>query len=427
MKLSRAKVRLKIKKKGVFFVFQSFYITFAHGITYVKKTIKMKISKFFSVAVFTVAALTLTSCNNKKFHVNGTISDAKDSVLYFENMSLNGPVVVDSVKLAEDGSFSFDGKASEAPEFYRLRIAGQIINVAIDSTETVKFKASYPTMTSQYEVEGSEENNKVKELALLQLGLQAQVNAIAQNPQLGVKEVQDSVIKVLTAYKNNIKRNYIFKEPMKAYSYFALFQTFTLGNMQSLIFNPRSNKDDIKVFAAVATSWDTFYPGAERGKNLHNIAIEGMKDIRIVQAEQNQQIDASKVKTSGIIDIALADNKGQVRRLSDLAGKVVLLDFHAFGTKQSTQRIMMMRELYNKYHAAGFEIYQVAVDPDEHFWKTQTAALPWISVRADENSQALTLYNVQSIPTFFLITKENVLYKRDVQIKNLDAEIKALL
>ena len=392
-----------------------------------KKTIKMKISKFFSVAVFTVAALSLTSCNNKKFHVNGTISDAKDSVLYFENMSLNGPVVVDSVKLAEDGSFDFSGKATEAPEFYRLRIAGQIINVAIDSTETVKFKASYPTMTSQYEVEGSEENSKIKELALLQLGLQGQVNAIAQNPQLGVNEVQDSVIKVLTAYKNNIKRNYIFKEPMKAYSYFALFQTFTLGNMQSLVFNPRSNKDDIKVFAAVATSWDTFYPGAERGKNLHNIAIEGMKDIRIVQAERNQQIDASKVSTSGIIDIALADNKGQVRRLSDLKGKVVLLDFHAFGTKQSTQRIMMMRELYNKYHAAGFEIYQVAVDPDEHFWKTQTAALPWISVRANEDSQVLSLYNVQSIPTFFLITKDNVLYKRDVQIKDVDAEIKALL
>ncbi len=392
-----------------------------------KKTIKMKISKFFSVAVFTVAALSLTSCNNKKFHVNGTISDAKDSVLYFENMSLNGPVVVDSVKLAEDGSFDFSGKATEAPEFYRLRIAGQIINVAIDSTETVKFKASYPTMTSQYEVEGSEENSKIKELALLQLGLQGQVNAIAQNPQLGVNEVQDSVIKVLTAYKENVKRNYIFKEPMKAYSYFALFQTFTLGNMQSLVFNPRSNKDDIKVFAAVATSWDTFYPGAERGKNLHNIAIEGMKDIRIVQAERNQQIDASKVSTSGIIDIALADNKGQVRRLSDLKGKVVLLDFHAFGTKQSTQRIMMMRSLYNKYHAAGFEIYQVAVDPDEHFWKTQTAALPWISVRANEDSQTLSLYNVQSIPTFFLITKDNVLYKRDVQIKDVDAEIKALL
>ena len=28
---------------------------------------------------------------------------------------------------------------------------------------------------------------------------------------------------------------------------------------------------------AFGTSWDTYYPGAERGKNLHNIAIEGMK------------------------------------------------------------------------------------------------------------------------------------------------------
>ena len=39
-----------------------------------------------------------------------------------------------------------------------------------------------------------------------------------------------------------------------------------------------------------------------------------------------------------------------------------------------TKRIMMLRELYNKYHAAGLEIYQVSVDPDEHFWKTSTAA-----------------------------------------------------
>ena len=90
---------------------------------------------------------------------------------------------------------------------------------------------------------------------------------------------------------------------------------------------------------------------------------------------------------------------------------------------------MMLRELYNKYHAQGFEIYQVSVDPDEHFWKTQTAAIPWISVRDENgtNSQILAQYNVQSIPTFFIIGKDNVLKKRDAQIKDLDAEIKSLL
>ena len=145
--------------------------------------------------------------------------------------------------------------------------------------------------------------------------------------------------------------------------------------------------------------------------------------------QQQQQIDASKVSVTGIIDIALNDNKGNVRKLSDLKGKVVLLDFHMFSGEGSLKRIMMLRELYNKYHAQGFEIYQVSVDPDEHFWKTQTAAIPWISVRDEDgtNSQVLAQYNVQNIPTFFIIGKDNVLKKRDAQIKDLDAEIKSLL
>lgn len=390
----------------------------------------MKISNIFPAVVIALATLSITSCSNKKFHVNGEITDAKDSTLFLENMSLNGPQVIDSVRLSEDGAFHFDEKTADAPEFYRLRIAGQIINLSVDSTESIRVKASYPTMTSQYEVEGSANCAKIKELALLQLGLQSQINAVAASPQLGMDAAADSINRVLTAYKDRVKRDYIFKEPMKAYAYFALFQTFTWGSAQSLIFNPRSNKDDVKVFAAVATSWDVYYPKAERGKNLHNIAIEGMKNVRILQNQMAQsQIEASKVQVSNILDIALLDNKGHLQHLTALKGKVVLLDFHLFANKQSMQRIMTLRDLYNKYHAQGFEIYQVSVDPDEHFWKTQTAALPWICVR-DENgagSSNLVQYNVQGIPTFFLISKDNAIYKRDVQIKDLDAEIRSLL
>lgn len=379
-----------------------------------------------------VAALALTSCNNKKFHINGNITEAKDSMLYLENISLNGPVKIDSVKLGEDGAFDFQENAMDSitPEFYRLRIANQTINLSIDSTETVTVKAAYPQMSYKYEVEGSENCNTIKELSLKQMLLQSNINGIVKNPNIGVDSVDVIVTRMLNEYKQDIKTNYIFKAPMQASSYYALFQTIQLGNTNSLIFNPRNNKEDVKVFAAVATSWDTYYPGAERGKNLHNIAIEGMKDIRIIENQMAQQkIDASKVQVNGCIELALQDNKGQVRRLSDLKGKVVLLDFHAFASSESTKRIMMLRELYNKYHAAGLEIYQVSVDPDEHFWKTSTAALPWISVR-DENGiqgKSLTLYNVQSIPTFFLIDRNNTLQARDAQIKDIDAAIKNLL
>lgn len=383
---------------------------------------------FSSLCLCTLAlmAAMLTSCNNKKFHINGTVTEAKDSVLYLENMSLDGPVVVDSVKLDDKGAFSFSGKAPDAPEFYRLRIAGQIINLSVDSTETVDVKASYPSMATGYTVDGSAECATIRELALKQIDLQNRVIAVQNNPNLGYDLTRDSIGKLVAAYKEDIKRNYIYKAPMRASSYFALFQT--LGNM--LIFNPRENADDVKVFAAVATSWDTYHPDALRGKNLHNIAIEGMKNVRIMRNKMaSRNIDASKVNVSNIINISLLDNQGNRRSLTDLKGKVVMLDFHVFGSNGSTKRIMEMRELYNKYHDRGFEIYQVAFDPDEHFWKTQTAALPWISVRDPQGlqSQNLAAYNVSSIPTFFLIDRNNEVKKRDSQITDIDAEINALL
>ena len=384
--------------------------------------------RLFALAAVAAAMTGVTSCTEKKFHVEGNIADAKDSTLYLENMSLNGPVAIDSVKLGDDGAFSFGERTAEAPEFYRLRIAGQIVNLAIDSTETVRVKASYPTMTTQYEVEGSDDCSKIKELALKQIDLQNRIAQIVRAPQLGVEAVDDSVAKVVAAYKDDVKVHYIFKAPMRSYAYFALFQTITLGDAQTLIFNPRSSEDDVKVFAAVATSWDTYDPEAERGKNLHNIAIEGMKNVRILRSKMAQRIDPSKVSSTGIIDIALADNHGVTRRLSQLKGKVVMLDFHLFASQESPKRIMMLRDLYNKYHAQGFEIYQVSIDPDEHFWKTQTAALPWVSVRAGEDNQNVVAdYNVQQIPTFFLISRDNAVYKRDAQVKDLDAEIRSLL
>ena len=380
----------------------------------------------WKAAAIVVAALTIASCNDKKFTVEGQVANAKDSVLYFENVGLEGINTLDSIKLDEGGSFSFSEEAPATPEFYRLRIADQIINVSIDSTETVQFKAEYPGMASNYTVSGSDNCEKIKELTLMQMELQNRAIAIQRNPSLGVDEANDSIQRLINAHKEKVKSNYIYKEPMKAYSYFALFQA--IGNY--LIFNPRTNKDDIKAFAAVATSWDTYYPHAERGQNLHNIAIEGMKNQRIIAAQNAEfKVEASKVQEAGVLDIALLDNKGQERHLTDLKGKVVLLDFHIFALNDSPKRIIMLRELYNKYEAQGLEIYQVSLDPDEHFWKQQTAALPWISVRDADgvNSQRLMLYNIQAVPDFFLIDRGNNLVKRAAQIKDLEAEIQKLL
>ena len=377
---------------------------------------------FTWIAVAATALLGLTACQQSKFTVKGTIEGAQDSILYFENVSLEGLVTLDSVKLSSDGAFSFSQERPEAPEFYILRIADQIINVSIDSTETVTVHAQWPNIGSDYEVSGSDNCSRIRELALKQQELQRRFVALQFDRSMPRVASRDSLDHMLQAYKNDVVYNYIYKQPEQASSYFALFQA--IGPW--LIFDPRSNPDDVKAFAAVATSWDTFYPGALRGQNLHNIAIEGMNNTRIVAARQAQTIDQSKIVESGVLEISLADNHGQQQTLTSLRGQVVLLDFHSFTLKDSPQRILMLRDLYNKYHAQGLEIYQVSLDADEHFWRQMTQQLPWISVRDAEGENAVR-YNVQSVPEFFLIDRNNQLQKRSSQMKDLEAEIRSLL
>ena len=381
------------------------------------------ILKAIVASIFVVGITVLMSgCGKEMFHVEGAIGNAKDSILYFEHNGLTGFTTVDSVKLDAKGAFSFASDKVNNPEFYRLRIAGQIINIAIDSTETVKVDAKYPQMATDFSVNGSYENEKIKQLALKQINLQAQCQALySEQPQAADSLVQQ----LIQAYKYDVSHNYIFKEPMKAYSYFALFQYIVVNNEARLIFNPTVDPEDNKVFGAVATSWDTYFPNSERGQNLHNITIKGMRDNRIAAAnKQNIQIEAEE---TGVIDLPLRDNKGNMHHLTDLKGKVVLLNFHAFSLPDSPEYIMQMRELYDKYHAKGLEIYMVSLDENEHFWKESVATLPWINVYDNTGISEAYTSAATATPIIYLIDRSNTVVRNPAQIKNLPKEIEALL
>ena len=386
---------------------------------------KKNISNLFSLAATAVVVVCLIACGKGNFKVEGQITEANDSVLYLENMALDGPQKVDSTKLSADGSFAFSTDAPEgAPEFYRLRIADQIINFSVDSMETISVSASYPTMASHYDIKGNEDCAVIKQLAIMQQQLQAKAQQIVDDPNLSANGVRDSVMHVIEAYKDNVRNQFIYRDPRRASSYFALFQGIVVGNSYVMVFNPRNDVEDVKPFSAVATSWDLYYPNSLRGQNLHNIAIEAMKTKRIVDASnRGLMVDADKVSEATVVDIVLPDNKGVTRRLTDLKGKVVLLDFHIFAAEGSAARILALRELYNKYHDRGLEIYQVSLDDDDHFWKTQTAALPWISVRDMNGASSAYLYQAQGLPIDYIINRANEAVMGPRQIKNLESDI----
>jgi hypothetical protein len=103
-----------------------------------------------------------------------------------------------------------------------------------------------------------------------------------------------------------------------------------------------------------------------------------------------------------------------------------MLDFTLYGAERSAERTRLMRDLYDKYKDKGFEIYQVSLDDDTHFWKFSCENLPWICVH-ETHGDAVRDYRVDALPAFFLIDRSNTLYKRSSQMKDVEAEIRTLL
>ena len=375
-----------------------------------------------------MAALTMlaTACKDKgeQFEINGRIAEADGKTLYFEAVTLNGIEALDSTRLDEDGQFCFQGTRPFNPEFYRLRIDRQIVNLSVDSTETIHVEAELPDMGTDYEVEGSGSCQTLKEINNKLIALQQSIKDITNDKALTLGEQERLVHEKINLYKNEMKIHYIMENPASAPAYFALFQTVN----GSLIFNPISNPDDIKFVGAVATAWDANYPGTSRTENLHNIAIQGMKNTKRPTPVSLEDIDPGKISAAGIIDIELPDIHGKNRKLSDIRNKVVLLDFTAYSLPSSQERIMQMRGLYDKYSSLGFDIYQVSIDPDEHYWKTACEHLPWTCVYESrgEASGSLGSYLVRRLPTYFLIDRHGDLVARDEQIDDLEKTIRLL-
>ena len=104
----------------------------------------------------------------------------------------------------------------------------------------------------------------------------------------------------------------------------------------------------------------------------------------------------------------------------DLKGKVVLLSFCAYAQESSALSVLSLREIYEKYAPQGFEIYQIGMDENEHYWRMAVDNLPWICVH-DGNcewfaaangtvmfrSPVASTYGVQMLPTYFLINRDN--------------------
>lgn len=362
----------------------------------------------------------LVSCKqNNRFSVSGTIKDAEGEMLYIENTGLLKTTILDSVKLGSSGEFNFKSDRPAYPDFYRLRLNDKIIAFAIDSCENINIVAKVENFATEYSLTGSETSIQIQKLRKSVMNIQRKANALTSDLSAEERNIKISDIEKDIEVHKEMARKLILQNPRSAAAYFAIYQKVN----NTYLFSPYI-KTDKPYCAAVATSYNAYMPEYIRTKNLYSLVLDAIRTERSAKQKEEWNKVLAKEGT-GYIDIALEDKNKVTRKLSELEGKVILIDFSAYEGEQSVNYTFSLRELYNKYHKRGFEIYQVSLDRNKMLWEQSVANIPWICVRDENgpNTTYATSYNITSIPTTFLMNKQGNIIARSMEFEELGKEI----
>jgi cytochrome oxidase Cu insertion factor (SCO1/SenC/PrrC family) len=362
------------------------------------------------------------------FTVTGQITDLPNDSLYIylEHRDFSATVVLDSMKPAKDGAFTFKIPSPEYPDLYVLRLGNQSINLSVDSTETIRITATQKDFAAGYSVEGSDNSLHLKEVVMRRNKLQTDVDELKKqyfSQSISADEFQTKLSELEIDYKEFMKKLIVsnLKSPT---AYFALFQKIE----DALIFNPYQ-KEDSKMYSAVATAWDAFYKGTSRANYLRQFTLNAIKERRNAEHSSSlfDNLDAL-AKQTDYFNISLPDMNDKIVSLASLKGKVVLLDFTVYAAEYSPMHGRRIHTIYQHFRN-DMEVYQVSFDTDVHFWKNAASNLPWICVCDNEgtDSPLIGRYNIREFPTTYLFNRQGELVKKLNISDNIEAEVKKLL
>lgn len=333
-------------------------------------------------------AVIFTSCNPGN-QITGDFKNAADLTISMDRIGLdNSSVPIDKTEM-KGGKFKFALKEAPKPGLYRIMMGQQNLIFVLEGTEKqVEFSGNYNELSSgKVTVKGSDASEEVFS---------------------SIKELSSSQ-PTLDLIRTKVAS---LKSPLAA----GLIAVQFLG----------LRADVASIHKEVVAKMKEKYPESEFTKTYESY---------IVQSEQMAaaQAAAESIKVGmDAPDINLPSPSGKKFKLSDLKGKVVLLDFWASWCGPCRRENPHVVEIYHKYKSKGFTVFSVSLDGIDSRTKAQLGSEAQIKEFADRAKEAWTgaiekdklvwethvsdmkkweseparTYGVQSIPKTFLIGKD---------------------
>ncbi len=374
-----------------------------------------------------LSLILLVSCSTKSHRakVEGKVDGLTKGEIVVKKLNINVQKILDTIKLDQKGEFRYIIKfASSSPEFYYLYHKDRkIASLILLPGEKVKIQTD--TLGLNPVVEGSTESSLLisleKKISQSQARFDSLKNkmqeAVTANDAQKVTELNYALGSVYVKQKQDAIK-YIYTNPASITNMILLYHRFSAD--VPLFADLR----DVLLFRRVYDSLQVIYPGS--------LYVSRLMD-EITVRERSEIINSKILDASqrGFPEISLPDTKANIRLLSDLSGKVIVLSFWSVTDANQRMQNREYFDLYDKYSSRGFEIYQVSADTDKTAWARAVAEqeIPWISVcdGLGANSPAISTYNIQNLPANFVIDRSGSIVAKNIYGAVLETKLASLL
>jgi thiol-disulfide isomerase/thioredoxin len=374
-------------------------------------------------------SLAFTACKNNSVQISGKLEKpVPEEYLFLDELKANSMKTIDSVKISENGSFSFNNEI-EQPKFYFLKLTNNnFFTILAEPGEKIKITAYNDSLSNPLSVSGSKgtalmiEYNKNLRKTVNQLkSLNELYSQNINNPDLSkIVQSLDSMAQLYLKGINAYTKKYIDANITSMAALVALYQQVA---PQVYVLNP---VEDLSYFVKVDSSLFSRYPESETVKALHD-QVQALV-IRVKgQAGQSSMLEIGAEAP----EIALPSPNGDIIKLSSTRGNIVLLDFWASWCSPCRQENPNLVKAYNLYRNKGFNIFQVSLDKTKEDWIKciqDDKLSQWIHTSDIKywNSVVVPLYKIESIPFSLLLDKNGKILATNLRGEQLQAKLAEL-
>lgn len=173
------------------------------------------------------------------------------------------------------------------------------------------------------------------------------------------------------------------------------------------------------------------YPTKALKAALDSLKVRGVVKDSVFTNLEKTLVSMQKAEVgNNAPNFNLMTNKGQLSELANYTGKYVFLDFWAHWCKPCIKEFPHLKKIYKQYADNNFEIVAIHSDPNKEKWlsalEKHKLSWPQLFDPSKEEDGAGINYNVEFLPTTFLIDPQGIIIAKNLRGEALDEKLKEI-